>query len=91
MKEKILEWLKKPVVILGSLLALALVAIKFLFSIHHDDEVKVEQAEAEKTDATLAQQQADLSAEHKQAIEQLEKDKGRSLTQDEMTDFLNKL
>ena len=90
-KQKLLGWLKTPLAILVALGTLVVLYIKYLRGKNSELEAGAETAESKKVDAVLAQQQADLKAQHDADIAKLEADKGRKLSDQEMTDFLKKL
>ena len=88
---KIWEWLKKPFIFIGAIVGILLLYIRFLKDKNATLEGQAEENETKKTDAVLEQQQKDLATQHAEAISQLETEKGRKLTPDELNDFLNKL
>lgn len=91
MKEKLLTWIKMPVVWIGTAITVLLMVVKYLLSKNRELGVKVENAESDKKDAVLNQQQEDLRKQKEADLAAIEAEKGRKLTDKELEDFLNKL
>jgi uncharacterized protein HemX len=90
-KQKLLQWFKTPLAIFVAIGVLIAGYIEFLRVKNRNLEANAETAESKAKDQVLAQQQTDLKAQNAAAIADLEKEKGRSLTDSELNDFLNKL
>lgn len=87
----VLEWLKKPFVILGLIISALLLALKFLSGKNKQLEADAENAESNKKDAVLAQEQKDNKANLDKDLANLEKEKAKKLSDQELLDELEKL
>jgi biopolymer transport protein ExbB/TolQ len=89
--DSVISWLKKPFVIIGGIIAILLIYIKLLRSSKAKLEVQSMESDEKQKDAVLAQQQQDLKDKLASDLKPIEDAKKQNLTDQQLTDEINKL